>query len=682
MSEPAGVTSHPLDPLAPGEIAEAARIIRESKGLAGTARFVIIENHEPPKDVVLGWQPGTTWDRQAFATLRETAEHATYEAVVSLTNGTLVSWTLIPNAQPPITFEEFLRSEELVRNDPRWQAAMRLRGVEDFSLAMIDKWASGYVAPGDEPGTRRIARPLTFVRSAEGDNGYAHPVEGLIVTVDMDSMTIVDVADHGVVALPESPGNYNPPTNDDPGYTDAANVPHYATERAPLKPILITQPEGSSVVMDGHGVEWGPWKLRVGYTPREGIVLHDIRYTDRSGSGEGRDRPVLYRASLSEMYVPYGDPAETHWNKNVFDEGEYGLGSLANALELGCDCVGEITYLDAWVNDQDGGAIQLPNAICIHEEDAGIGWKHTDFRNGRGQVRRNRRLVISFFATVGNYDYGFYWNLYLDGSIELEIKLTGIISTGALEEGAEPEYGTLVAPRLYGPNHQHFFSVRLDMQVDGQRNNIHELSSASEPAGPGNPWGNAWKQSRRQLASESEAQRLIDPSSARSWLVTSADTTNLVGGRPGYKLEPGANAVPFFLEGSQQSNRGQFATKHLWVTEYDPAERYAAGDYVAQQPVSGGITDYVAGDRSLVDTNLVLWYTIGVHHVVRTEDWPVMPVAKAGMHLKPVGFFDGNPMLDLPPEPMMHGDACAHDAGAHEHGSHEHGPHEHGPHDH
>ncbi|WP_268760960.1 primary-amine oxidase [Frondihabitans sp. Leaf304] len=651
-AEGAPLPTHPLEPLSADEISGVSRILKRDQGLLNSARFVFIETFDPPKSVVVDWQPGDAWDRQGFAVIRETAEHATYEAIVSLTEDRVVSYEHIEGVQPPITVEEFDKSEELVRADVRWQEAMRLRGVEDFDSAMIDKWSSGYTGENDAP-TRRLARLLTFVRRGQYDNGYAHPVEGLIVTIDMDTWEVLEVTDHGVVPLPPTNGNF-----EEALWSREGQYPPHDAARAPMKPIEISQPEGSSVELDGHSLSWGPWRLQVGYTPREGVVLQDVRYLDH-----GKLRPILYRGSVSEMYVPYADPAATHWNKNVFDEGEYGLGVLANSLELGCDCVGEILYLDAVVNDQDGSPLVIPNGICIHEEDAGIGWKHTEYRDGRGEVRRNRRLVISFFVTVGNYDYGFYWNIHLDGSIELEVKLTGIISTGALLPGAvapgdEPGFGSLVAPQLYGPHHQHFFSVRLDMQVDGQRNNISELNSAGVPAGPSNPWGSAWQVERTHLTSESTAAREASPQTARTWIVTSSDTVNGIGGRPGYLIEPGAAAPFFALPGSQQRERGAFATKQLWVTAFEPRERYAAGEYIAQQPVDQGVSRFIEGDRPLVDADLVCWYTVGVHHVVRPEDWPVMPVARAGFHLKPVGFFDGNPMLDLPMEPM--GDHCAH----------------------
>ncbi len=631
--------AHPLEPLSADEIAEASRLLTSYDALPEGTRFVFVELAEPPKSVVTGWMPGTEWERQAAVLLRSPRQKATYEAVVSLTRQSVVSFRAV-EGQAPMMFEEFMACEELVRRDERWQAAMRLRGVEDVSLAMIDPWASGFTGPEDHPGERRLARPLTFVRSSPTDNGYARPVEGLIVTVDLDTMSVLDVVDHGAVTLPAKAGNYYPELMVEPD-----NVPAFTSVREAMKPIVITQPEGPSFTVDGHAVSWANWRLRLGFTPREGLVLHDVGYVDK-----GVLRPVLHRVSLAEMYVPYGDPSETHWNKNVFDEGEYGLGWLANSLTLGCDCLGEIHYFDATVNDQDGQPVTIENAICMHEEDASIAWKHTDFRTERPEVRRNRRLVISFIATVGNYEYGFYWHLYLDGSIEFEIKLTGILSTGAIEAGRQPEFGTLIAPGLFAPNHEHYFSVRMDMRVDGDRNNLFEVESVAEPAGPTNPRGNAWRSVSRQLTCEAEAQRVGDPVHGRAWLVASADTQTALGARPAYRIEPGAYTVPLWQEGSQQAARGGFATNQLWGTPYDPTQRYAAGDYVAQNPGPDGLVAYTAGNRSLEDADLVLWYTIGAHHVVRPEDWPVMPVTKVGFHLKPFGFFDGNPTLDLPGE--------------------------------
>ena len=631
---------HPLDPLSAAEIEAASAIVRRERGLADTARFVSITLREPDKAAVLGLQPGDAVDRRAFVLIRERAERRTYEALVSLTAGEVESWRELTGVQPPIMFEEFLAAEEAVRSDPGWQEAMRRRGVTDFASVMIDPWSLGYNGPDDGPEHGRLIRPITFVRQGSpDDNGYARPVEGLVVRFDLDRMAVVDIEDHGVVPLPPRSGNYTTDT-----ITDPNNTPSFpAGPRTDVRPIEITQPEGTSFQVDGHEVRWQKWRLRVGFTPREGLVLHAVGYEDN-----GVLRPIIYRASLAEMFIPYGDPRPTHYRKNVFDMGEYGVGMLANSLELGCDCVGEIHYLDAHVNDNDGHAMEIENAICLHEEDHGFLWKHTDFRTLKAEVRRSRRLVISMIATVGNYEYGYFWYLYQDGTIEYEVKLSGVASVGALPPGERPRHGVLLAPGLYGPNHQHFFCMRLDMMVDGERNSVYECNSEAEPPGPDNPHGNAWAVRSTLLGRESEAQRVIDPLHGRYWKIANPSRLNAVGDEVAYKLQPGDNVLPFYQPDAHGLRRAAFIARHLWVTAYDPSQNFPAGDYPNQHPGGDGLPAYTAGDRPLENSDLVVWYVFGAHHVVRPEDWPVMPAAHIGFHLKPVGFFDGNPALDVP----------------------------------
>jgi len=636
-------TAHPLESLSAEEIGAAAAVLRAEKGLGDTARFVFVELQEPDKAAVLAWQPGDQpLPREAHIVLYERSERTTYEAVVSLSDRSVRSYRAVPGVQAPIMDEEFMSCEQIVQADPRWQEAMRKRGVTDFSLTMVDPWASSWTGPEDDASARRIVRPLTWLRSAPGEHGYARPVDGLVVIVDLNAGEVVDVQDYGVVPFPPQPGNY-----EEPWLFAEDNVPALAGYRDDVKPIEITQPEGPSFTVDGHAVSWQKWDLRIGFTPREGLVLHQIGYAGR---------PIVYRASLAEMYVPYGDPAPTHNFKNVFDQGEYGIGWLANSLVLGCDCVGDIRYFDGVVNDNDGGAVTIPNAVCMHEEDAGVGWKHTDFRTGAMQVRRRRRLVISMFATVGNYEYGYFWYLYNDGIIEYEVKLTGVISTGAIAVGEQPKHGTLVAPGLYGPHHQHFFCVRLDMSVDGVANRVVEVDSQPSPPGPDNPRGNAWETVSTVLSSESDGARDTNAARARYWKVESTERTSALGAPTAYAVMPGANVPPMYSEDALFAPRSGFTEHQLWVTAYDPQQRFAAGDYPNQNPGGQGLPSYGAADRPLDGQDVVVWYTIGAHHIVRPEEWPVMPVSSVGFMLKPTGFFTGNPALDVPPS---HTDHCS-----------------------
>src|SRR2546427_3403740 len=307
------------------------------------------------------------------------------------------------------------------------------------------------------------------------------------------------------------------------------------------------------------------------------------------------------------MVVPYGGPRSTYFHRNAFDVGEYGIGTLANALQNGCDCLGEIQYLDAVVNDSRGRAVTLPNAVCIHEEDNGILWKHVDGRRSHTEVRRSRRLVVSFIATVGNYEYGFYWYFYQDGTIQLEVKLTGIVSNGAVRPGEKPRWGELVAPQVYGPVHQHFFNVRLDMMVDGLHNSVYEAETVTDPRGPGNPLGNAFHLEQSLISHESEAARMVNPLAARYWQITNPSSLNGVGSPVAYKLMPGENVTFFPHPESQASKRAGFATRHFWVTRYHPRERYAGGDYPNQHPGGAGLPAFQQANRELVNTDVVVW---------------------------------------------------------------------------
>ena len=411
-----------------------------------------------------------------------------------------------------------------------------------------------------------------------------------------------------------------------------------------MKSLEIRQPAGPSFTVEGHEVRWQKWRFRIGFSYREGLILHEIGYADG-----GRERPILHRAALSDMVVPYGDPRPGYFHRNAFDAGEYGIGISANSLALGCDCLGEIRYFDAVVAGIDGEPMTIENAICLHEEDAGILWKHTDWRLGTCEVRRSRRLVVSFIATVGNYEYGFYWQFHQDGTLELVVKMTGVISNGAVDGGPVPPWGELVAPGVYGPIHQHFFNVRLDPGVDGPTNSVYEVDTVTDPVGPENPQRNAFRTRPTLLARESTAQRTVEPASARFWRIVNPTSRNRLGGPVGYRLVPGENVRPFAAPDASVSRRAGFMTKHLWVTRYDPAERYAAGDYPNQHPGGAGLPAYAAADRPLENAELVVWYTFGAHHVVRPEDWPVMPVVSLGFMLKPDGFFDRSPALDVPP---------------------------------
>ena len=634
---PAALRLHPLRTVSAEEFVAGRQVLAEAGLLGPNTRFAYFGLDEPSKEEVLACTVCAPPDRTLRAFLIDVRSGESRDVVVSLTQSQVVSQrTLDPlkDGQVPILDQDLEQVEEIVHADPGWRAAMERRGLADVSKIRACPLTAGSYGIAGEQG-RRMVRSLSFVQHDEKDFVWAHPIDGVVAYVDLIERRVIKLVDELDFAVPAESGNYDDPAVSGP-------------PRTTLKPIEITQPEGPSFVLKENVLEWQNWSLRVGFDAREGLTLHQVSFDDGD-----RRRPVIYRASIPEMVVPYGDPGPARFWQNYFDIGEYLLGKLANSLELGCDCLGEITYLDATVTDDHGEPRVIRNAICIHEEDFGILWKHTDLFNGSAQSRRQRRLVVSFFTAVGNYDYGFYWYFYLDGTIECEVKLTGILFTSAYPGKGYP-HATEIAPGLGAPAHQHLFCARLDMMVDGLSNGVDEIDVQGMPMGPGNPYGNALVQQVTRLSTESEAARRAAPEKARTWRVVSTEATNRLGQPTGFTLYPEASPTLLADPGSSLHARAAFATNHLWVTRYDPAHRYAAGDFVNQHPGGDGIPSFIAGDRDIDGADIVLWHTFGPAHFPRPEEWPVMPVSRCGFSLKPTGFFDRNPTLDVPPPRGAH----------------------------
>lgn len=626
------MTDHPLSALSAREIGVARDAVHSVGGLSGTAVVVQIILEEPAKDAIASWESGTMIPRVARVLVVPGPELMMQEHFVELGSGEILRTDVIEGMRPALLMGESLMAIIATKEHPDYLAGLSRRGIDDAELVQVDPWPAGvfgYAAEID----RRIARCISFLRETPDDNGYARPIEGLIVHVDLGRGEVIEVIDHGVVPLPPTHGRY--------GTAD-----HQPTRS--LAKIEITQPEGAGFTVEGNLLRWHRWQLRIGFDPSEGVTLHQVGWDD----GE-RIRSVAHRLSVSEMVVPYGDPGEIQGWKNAFDAGEWGLGRMTQPLTLGCDCLGEIQYLDAVMANEQGDPWIVPNAICLHEEDAGILWKHVDLWTGTHEVRRHRRMVINHVATVGNYEYAFSWHLYVDGQIGLETRLTGIMSTQAVNDGDDLAHARLIAPGLAAPLHQHLFCVRLDLDIEGTDNIVTEIGVEPSPPGADNPWGNAFHATARVIASESDGGRDLDPASSRAWKVTNPNVLNGLGQPVGFKLVP-TMSTPTMLASPESSvgRRAGFARHNLWVTKFDPTERRAAGDFPNQHEGGAGIPKFIAADRDLVGDNgegvdIVLWYTFGVTHVPRPEDWPVMPVEWTGFLLTPIGFFDRNPTLEL-----------------------------------
>jgi primary-amine oxidase len=621
---------HPLTPLTQAEIKTAVSVVKKEKALAQTAAFSIITLQEPDKNEVLNFTPGRPFQRQAFVGVYEQKENKTYEAVVDLKNKTLSDWKQIPDVQPALFSPEYEFAAQLIKADPRWQEAMRKRGITNFKQVIISCWAPGILSEEEKNTGNRFCRGLSYYKGNNW-NYFGRPVEGVLATVSLNTRKVTSFIDNGIVPFSRKNSDYDTKT--------------LGKLRPALKRLKIQQPNGADFRIKDNQVSWQGWNFRYQMHPRDGLVLYLVSYNDGQ-----KIRPILYRASLSEMVVPYGNPDSTWVFRNAFDVGEYNYGIQATSMELGKEVPENGVLLDAVFADSKGKPDVLPKVIGIYEKDNGILWKHYEYNTKRNDVRRSRELVVTTTTALENYDYGISWIFHQDGTLELQSDLTGIVlpqGTASIKQSESQLYGKLVAKNILGVNHQHFFNFRLDMDVDGQANEVMEMNVKPLPINE-NTSGNAFVAEEIPLTTETAAVRDLDMKQSREWMIMSADQKNAVGAATGYMLMPEGNAIFLPTESAEIRSKAAFTTHHVWVTSYNPSELYAAGNYPNQTKPAKGLPEYISNDESLMDKDIVLWYSMGITHVPRPEDWPVMPSHRVGFKLVPRGFFNRNPAINLP----------------------------------
>jgi len=611
---------HALDPLTTGEI-DRVRAVLEQHGLVGGSRRVsIVDLLEPPKSDVLRHGPAA---RKAFVVLYDAARNATSEAIVDVDQQTLENTRDVPGVEPRLDAVDADVAESVTRTSEAWKRALARRGLSSGDVTIM-AWTAGNV--GDEdPSRGRLVRALTVVRPASR-NEFSRPVEGLVV--------LVDVAAHRVLDVQDTPGAPPP-------------VPTAASERDAWQPLARpTTPSpraappdepavrAAAIDVNGHAVVWRRWRLHAAVRPREGLVLYGVGFDDGTAV-----RSILYRASLSEMVVPYGDPAPA-WNfRNTFDVGELGVGVAVSSLSPGVDCPAGSHFIDAAFADPSGASRRVARAIAVYERDGGIAWKHA------GMGARARELVVFSASRLGNYDYGFEWAFREDGTISHRVLLTGVMAPKAAS--ASDSLAAEVAVGVAAVNHQHFFNYRLDVDVDGASPNRVEGIDSRPLAAPSTR-DQGFFTHERVLATERDPVATSGVGFPAAWRITNPARHNALGHPTGYELVPGQIVTSLADSSSPVRRRAAFLDAPLWVTPQVDSERWSAGDYPNQSRGGEGLARWTHAGRSVRDTDVVLWYTVGVTHNPRPEDWPVMPVQSAGFSLVPVGFFDRNPTLGPP----------------------------------
>lgn len=638
---------HPLAPLSAQEIKHAVSIVKSQWPAEVDLHFKIITLEEPAKaesvshiEAELHGYSLPKIDRRAFVTYYIRRTNKFHESVVNLTKQTVeYNVRLGPNIHAPGDGEEIIAIEKAALEDEGVKSEIAKLQLPEGTILVCDPWIYGSDGVDDH---ERMWQCFLYMRdpsnpSEVDSNHYAFPLS-ISPVVSADTRTVIridhmptgkDLAISGPQPLPRRPAN--------------EYIPEAQKLRTDLKPLNVIQPEGASFTVTRQGtsniLEWQKWSFRVGFNQREGMVLYNVRYEGRS---------LFYRLSLSDMNIPYADPRHPFHKKSAFDLGDAGAGIMANNLKLGCDCLGSIHYLSAVLADDKGEPLDMPNCICIHEQDAGIGWKHTNYRTGRAAIARNRELVLQSIITVSNYEYILAFNFNQAGEVMYEVRATGILSTQPIDDGIEVPWGTVVHPGVLAAHHQHIFSLRVDPMIDGYHKRLVYEEAVPMPRSDFNPHGTGYY--TQETIVETSGGFDIDYNKNQVFKIQNASVRNPVNGKPvAYKIM----APPFqkMLADTDSFNykRAEFADKNIYAVKYKDGELYAGGKYTNQSRGGTGVRSWAERKDRIVDEDLVVFVQFGINHIPRIEDFPVMPVETLKVAMKPVNFFSKNPAIDVPP---------------------------------
>ncbi|KAF2313151.1 hypothetical protein GH714_009514 [Hevea brasiliensis] len=636
---------HPLDPLTIQEINKVRTILSSYEPfLSCFPPIHYLSLGEPDKHRVLWWKQGDPLPpRKALVIVLLNGQ--SHVLTVDLELGQVTSHEINPwSGYPMVSMDDLSAAIQVALSHQELNQSAIARGVPLSELTCITP-SPGWFGP-DEEG-RRVTKVQCF--SSQGTvNFYMRPLEGLTITVDLDKKEVVEFLDKGRgIPVPKA-------TNTDYRYT-AQDKP---LEMEPINPISIEQPKGPSFSIENrHMVKWANWIFHLKADQRAGMIISRAMVRD---SETGVLRSVMYKGFSSELFVPYMDPDENWYFKSYMDAGEFGLGATAMSLMPLNDCPRYAHYVDGIFVSSDGKPYVQPNMICVFERYAGdIGWRHSEIPVNGFEIKEARAkvtLVARMAASVGNYDYIFDWEFQTDGLIRIKVSLSGMLMVKGTtyqnvyqipnqEEMSSP----LVSENVIGVVHDHFITYHLDMDIDDTNNTLVKVHLVKEETLPGESPRKSYLKAKRETAKTEEDARiklkLYDPS---EFHVINPSRRSRLGNPAGYKIVPGATAASLITL-ILHKKRSAFTNNQIWVTPYNRTEQWAGGLLVYQSKGDDTIAVWSQRNRNIENKDIVLWYTMGFHHIPCQEDFPVMPIVSSSFDLKPVNFFESNPILRAAP---------------------------------
>lgn len=647
---------HPFDSVTDAEIRAASKLVKDSHAALDNVHFVQIDRLDPPKqdmkkylDAERYGGPLPTIPRVLYAYYyTNTLEFN--KALVNVTVGHIITKTRLPHGTVgPFLPEDVMEWEEHCMKHPVVLAEIeKLKLPKGYSVR-TDPWI---YATDDPNETRPLVQFYMYVLANNGHSESNH------YSLPLKFSPVFEAQTQKYIRMDYLPGGFDETITPTTPWQVVKGVEYHpdlngeAVMREP-KPLIVTQPEGASFTVEGSKVKWLGWEFRVATTAREGFAVYD---------GWFKGRQVFYRISLSEMTVPYADPRAPYHRKQAFDLGDCGFGVNGNSLKLGCDCLGVIKYLDGMSINAKGEPQVMPSTVCLHEQDAGILYKHMNYRNFNAVVARKREFVVQTIATVANYEYALNLKFTNDGIVDIEVRATGILSTMPIDENVTVPWGTIVGPNVMAAYHQHILSFRIDPAIDGHKNSVLYEDVEKMPVSKLNPYGIGFvtKKTFKEKAGYIEQS----PFTNRTYKIVNENKINPISKSPvGYKVQMPAKQMLLADPDSFNCKRATFATQQLWVTKYRDDQLFVAGEFTNQSQTDTGLGEWVKGEDPVRNEDIVVWATMGFTHIPRVEDFPVMPVETHNIHLVPANFFDRNPGLDLPQATNTFNKSVLHDDG-------------------
>ncbi|KAK6929972.1 Copper amine oxidase, N2-terminal [Dillenia turbinata] len=629
---------HPLDPLTPAEINIVRTIVIDSNpGSNLTFQYVGLD--EPAKPVLLSWLSNPTKPPPRRALVITRMNKKSHEIIIDLSAHSIVSNKVYEgHGYPLMSFEEQTAASELPLEYPPFIQSVQKRGL-NMSSVVCTTFSVGWFGEEKSP---RVLKILCFYTNGTV-NFYARPLEGITIVVDLDVMQIVKYYDRLDIPVPKAEGTE---------YRASKLKPPYGPR---LKGATIVQPDGPGFTIDGHTIRWTHWNFHLSFDARAGPIISLASVYDIEKS---KFRQVIYRGFVSELFVPYMDPTEEWYYKTFFDAGEFGIGLCAVELKPLADCPANAVFMDGYVAGGDGKPAKMAKVFCIFEQYAGnVMWRHTELgipNQTITEVRPDVSLVVRMVSTVGNYDYILDWEFKPSGSIKVGVGLTGILEVKGVEythtdQIKDDAYGTLLSENVIGVYHDHFLTYHLDLDIDGHDNSFVKSSLETRRVRNNvSPRKSYWTVVSETAKTESDA-RIQGGLKSADLIVVNPNKKTKVGNYIGYRLIPGSAANSLLSADDYPQIRGAFTNYNVWITPYNKSEKWAGGLYADQSHGDDTLAIWSLRNRDIENKDIVMWYTMGFHHVPYQEDWPVMPTLSGGFELRPTNFFESNPVLKTMP---------------------------------